>query len=50
MRKKIDEMREVCELKADNDALAFEISGTELRVAQLRKLLGKGEVVQKEKK
>lgn len=44
MRKKIEEMKYVCDLKADNDALILDIGSKEIRVAQLRKALGKSEV------
>ena len=43
MRKKIEEMKYVCDMKADNDALVMECGNKEIRVAQLRKALGKSD-------
>lgn len=41
MRKKIDEMRVLCDLKEKKDKLQIDISSQEIRVAQLRKQYGK---------
>ena len=43
MRKKIDEMKLVCDLKAQNDSYQTEISQLEMKIAQLKKALGKTE-------
>ena len=42
MRKKIDEMKQVCDLKETKDSLIQENAAQEIRIAQLRKQLGKG--------
>lgn len=41
MRKKINEMRELCQLKETKDNLTTDIAAQEIRISQLRRQLGK---------
>ena len=42
MRKKINEMKEVCDLKESKETILVDINNLDTKVAQLKKQLGKG--------
>lgn len=50
MRKRIDEMKAVCDLKEAKETLMVDINNLDTRVAQLKKQLGKGQSVPVEEK